>query len=140
MQDLARKFTKEEIIPKAAYFDKTGEYPIEIVKKAHSLGLMNGHVPQECGKLMSMPKNVNDRLTFIPNSKLGGLGLGVFDSCLVTEELAYGCTGILLAIEGTGLGQTPVIMAGSAEQKQKYLGRLIEEPIVAVSFYCMTQP
>lgn len=63
----------------------------------------------------------------------GGLGLGVFDSCLVTEELAFGCTGILLAIEGTGLGQTPVIMAGSAEQKKKYLGRLIEEPIVAVS-------
>lgn len=64
--------------------------------------------------------------------RLGGLGLGVFDSCLVTEELAFGCTGILLAIEGTGLGQTPIIMAGNAEQKKKYLGRLVEEPIVAV--------
>lgn len=64
----------------------------------------------------------------------GGLGLGIFDSCLVTEELAFGCTGILLAIEGSGLGQTPVIIAGNAEQKKKYLGRLIEEPIVAVSF------
>lgn len=52
MQELARKFTKEEIIPKAAYFDKTGEYPVEIVKKAHAIGLMNGHVPQECGKLV----------------------------------------------------------------------------------------
>lgn len=51
MQELARKFTKDEIIPKAAYFDKTGEYPIEIVKKAHALGLMNGHIPQDCGKL-----------------------------------------------------------------------------------------
>lgn len=50
MQELARKFTKDEIIPKAAYFDKTGEYPMEIVKKAHAVGLMNGHVPQECGK------------------------------------------------------------------------------------------
>ncbi len=58
----------------------------------------------------------------------------MFDSCLVTEELAFGCTGILLAIEGSGLGQTPVIMAGNAEQKKKYLGRLVDEPIVAVSF------
>lgn len=52
MQELARKFTKEEIIPKAAHFDKTGEYPIEIVKKAHAVGLMNGHVPQDCGKFI----------------------------------------------------------------------------------------
>lgn len=48
---MARKFTKDEIIPKAAYFDKTGEYPIEIVKKAHAVGLMNGGIPEEFGKL-----------------------------------------------------------------------------------------
>lgn len=82
MQELARKFAREEIAPKAAEHDKTGEFPWEIVKKAHSLGLMNAHIPAE----------------------LGGLELGVFDSCLVTEELAWGCTGITLAIEGTGLG------------------------------------
>lgn len=89
MQELARKFTREEIIPKAAHHDETGEFPWDIVKKAHSLGLMNPHIPPE----------------------VGGLGLGVFDSCLVTEELAYGCTGITLGIEGTSLGvrnQIPV--------------------------------
>lgn len=50
IQELTRKFTKDEIIPKAAYFDKTGEYPYEIVKKAHAVGLMNGTIPQEFGK------------------------------------------------------------------------------------------
>lgn len=50
-QELARKFTTEEIIPVAAEHDKTGKFPIEIVKKAHSLGLMNGHIPTHCGKL-----------------------------------------------------------------------------------------
>jgi acyl-CoA dehydrogenase len=35
---------------------------------------------------------------------LGGLGLGIFDTCLVTEELAYGCTGIQTAIEANSLG------------------------------------
>lgn len=82
MQDLTRKFTKEEIIPRAAEFDKSGEFPWDIVKKAHSVGLMNGHIPQQ----------------------YGGIGLGILDSCLVTEQLAYGCTGITLAIEGTMLG------------------------------------
>lgn len=51
-QDLARKFAKEEIIPKAAHYDKVGEYPWDIVKKAHSVGLMNGHIPPEYGKLI----------------------------------------------------------------------------------------
>ena len=49
-QQLARKFAREEILPVAAHHDQTGEYPWEIVKKAHALGLMNGHVPQEYGK------------------------------------------------------------------------------------------
>ncbi|CAH0716396.1 unnamed protein product, partial [Brenthis ino] len=116
LQDLARKFTKEEIIPVAAQYDKTGEYPWPIVKKAWELGLMNGHVPEHCG----------------------GLDMGVFDGCMVAEELAFGCTGIMTAMEASGLGQTPVIIAGNKEQQKKYLGRLIEEPIVAA--YCVTEP
>lgn len=34
----------------------------------------------------------------------GGLDMGVFDGCLVAEELAYGCTGIMTAMEASGLG------------------------------------
>lgn len=30
------------------------------------------------------------------------------------------------------LQQTPVLVAGTKEQQKKYLGRLIEEPLVAV--------
>ncbi|KAL1130595.1 hypothetical protein AAG570_011841 [Ranatra chinensis] len=115
-QDLARKFAREEIIPVAAEYDRTGKFPWDIIKKAHGLGLMNGHVPQSCG----------------------GLGLGVFDGCLVAEELAYGCTGIMTAVEASGLGQTPVLIAGNEQQKKKYLGRLIEEPLLAA--YCVTEP
>ena len=33
----------------------------------------------------------------------GGAGLGVLDGCVVTEELAYGCTGIQTAIEANSL-------------------------------------
>ncbi|CAG9558289.1 unnamed protein product [Danaus chrysippus] len=116
LQDLARKFTKEEIIPVAAQYDKSGEYPWPIVKKAWEVGLMNGHIPEHCG----------------------GMDVGVFDGCLVAEELAFGCTGIMTAMEASGLGQTPVIIAGNKEQQKKYLGRLIDEPLVAA--YCVTEP
>lgn len=81
-QDVARKFTREEIIPVAAHHDKTGEYPWDIVKKAHAIGLLNGHVPVEAG----------------------GLGLDVLTGCIIAEELAYGCTGMKTALEGSGLG------------------------------------
>lgn len=37
-------------------------------------------------------------------SRLGGLEQTIFDGCLTTEEIAYGCTGIATAIETSGLG------------------------------------
>ncbi|CAK1554086.1 unnamed protein product [Leptosia nina] len=117
LQELARKFTKEEIIPVAAQYDKSGEYPWPIVKKAWELGLMNGHIPEHCG----------------------GVGdMGVFEECIIGEEFSFGCSGIGTAVGGTNLGQTPVIIAGNKEQQKKYLGRLIDEPIVAA--YCVTEP
>ncbi|KAK9722505.1 hypothetical protein K7432_002609 [Basidiobolus ranarum] len=116
IQELARKFTAEEIIPKAAYHDQTGEYPTEIIKKAWELGLVNLHIPQD----------------------YGGMGLGVLDSAIVSEELAYGCTGIQTAMEANGLAEAPVILAASHEQKKKYLGRMSEEPLMAA--YCVTEP
>ncbi|XP_045530887.1 probable medium-chain specific acyl-CoA dehydrogenase, mitochondrial isoform X3 [Pieris brassicae] len=116
LQELARKFTRDEIIPVAAQYDKSGEYPWPIVKKAWELGLMNGHIPEHCG----------------------GLGLRVMESCIVCEEIAFGCSGIMASLYITEVGQTPVIIAGNKEQQKKYLGRLIDEPIVAA--YCVTEP
>lgn len=49
--DLAERFAKDEMIPNAKYYDETGEYPWDIVEKAHSLGLMNLHIPQDYGGL-----------------------------------------------------------------------------------------
>ncbi|KAM9321997.1 medium-chain specific acyl-CoA dehydrogenase, mitochondrial [Pholidichthys leucotaenia] len=115
-QQLSRRFARDEIVPVAAAYDKSGEYPFPIIKKAWELGLVNGHIPQ----------------------KYGGMGLPIFDSCLITEELAYGCTGIQTAIEANSLGQMPVIIAGNDEQKKKYLGRMTEEPLMCA--YCVTEP
>lgn len=115
-QQLARKFAREVIVPKAPHYDQTGEYPWDIIKQAWELGLINGSLPTSCG----------------------GLGLGILDECIMGEELAYGCTGIMTAATANGLACSPVHVAGNEEQKKKYFGRLIEEPIM--SAYCVTEP
>jgi acyl-CoA dehydrogenase len=116
LQELARKFAKEEIIPKAEHHDQTGEFPKEITKKAWELGLMNPHIPAE----------------------YGGAGLGCLDGCIVSEEMAYGCSGIALPMEANSLGSVPVIVAGNEEQKKKFLGQLTAEHCFAA--YCVTEP
>ncbi|KAG9018935.1 hypothetical protein FRB90_008128 [Tulasnella sp. 427] len=116
IQDLARKFARENIVPVAAEYDRTMAYPWPVIKAAHEVGLLNTHIPEV----------------------YGGPGLGLFECALISEELAYGCTGIQTAIEANGLAEAPVIVAGSEETKKKYLGRMTEEPLVAA--YCVTEP
>lgn len=116
IQNLAREFAEREIAPKAAHHDQTGEFPREICKKAWELGLMNGHIPEE----------------------YEGLGLSVFDSCLVAEEIAFGCTGIGTAMEANNLAEAPLIVAGSDQQKKEFLTPMTQELLFAA--YCVTEP
>ena len=59
----------------------------------------------------------------------GGLGLHTIEACVINEELAYGCSGCVTAIEANSLAQMPVILAGSDAIKKKYLGRMTEAPL-----------
>jgi len=115
-QDMARDFARNEIAPAAAEHDREGKFPRDILLKAHAVGLMNNHVPET----------------------YGGLGLGTLDGCIISEEIAWGCTGIGTAMEANSLAEMPVIVAGNEEQKKKYLGRMVEEPLFAA--YCVTEP
>ena len=69
LKETAHRFAVEEIIPKAAQYDEDHTFPADITRKAWAVGLMNPQIPYE----------------------YGGLGLGVLDTCLVDEELNYGC-------------------------------------------------
>eukprot|EP00697_Spironema_sp_BW2_P002224 gnl/Spiro4/12994_TR6884_c0_g1_i1.p2 gnl/Spiro4/12994_TR6884_c0_g1~~gnl/Spiro4/12994_TR6884_c0_g1_i1.p2 ORF type:complete len:414 (+),score=151.22 gnl/Spiro4/12994_TR6884_c0_g1_i1:23-1243(+) len=115
-QSLAQQFCRDEIIPKASHHDQTGEYPMEIIKKAWAAGLANVHIPTSCG----------------------GLGLGCFDEVIISEELAFGCSGIQTAIAANQLAEAPLIIAASDAIKKKYLGRMTEQPLIAA--YCVTEP
>ena len=115
-RDLAHEFAEKEIAPNAAHHDVTGEYPREICKKAWELGLMNTHIPEE----------------------YGGLGLGVLEGCLISEQVAWGCNGIGTAMEANTLAEAPIIVAGTDEQKKKWLTPLTEEFLLTA--YCVTEP
>lgn len=49
MQDLARDFARKEIMPRAEQYDRSGEWPWDIFKKARAAGLVNLNIPEEYG-------------------------------------------------------------------------------------------
>ena len=108
LRDLAREFAEKEIRPKEAECDERMRHPADVIAKAHEVGLMNLHVPEE----------------------YGGLGLSAFDGMLVGEELYRGCSGIGTSISANGLGAGPVVLFGSEEQKARWLPPLLESPIL----------
>lgn len=116
LQELARDFARNEIEPAAPHHDRTGEFAWDIYRKAHSLGLMNTHIPEA----------------------YGGAGLHVFDNCLLAEELAAGCSGIYTCMEVNSLAAAPLLVAGTEEQKQRFLAPLTRE--LSFASYAVTEP
>ncbi len=49
LRALAREFAEKEIRPKAAEYDEHSTHPVDVIAKAHEVGLMNPHVPEEYG-------------------------------------------------------------------------------------------
>lgn len=116
LQQLARDFARREIMPIASEYDQKEELPWHIVEKAHELGLLNLSIPEHAG----------------------GLGLGMFDECLIGEELAYGCMGIYTVLMASDLGITPILVGGTEEQQQRFLAPLVEKPALAA--FALSEP
>jgi acyl-CoA dehydrogenase len=108
LRELAREFADKEIRPLEHSYDERMQHPADVIAKAHEVGLMNLHVPEE----------------------YGGPGLSAFDGMLVGEELYWGCSGIGTSISANGLGAGPVILYGSDEQRSAWLPPLVEAPIL----------
>jgi acyl-CoA dehydrogenase len=115
IQQLARDFARNEIAPLAEHYDKSHEYPWPVIKKAQEMGLTTMSVPED----------------------YGGLGLSLFEEALVAEELAWGCSGMSTAISVNGLAFSPILIAGSDEQKKEYGGRMADGELAG---YCATEP
>src|SRR5271170_1824239 len=116
LKELAHKFAEQEIIPRARECDEKEIFPVDICEKAWAAGLMNFGVPKE----------------------LGGPGLGVLDTCLIVEELNYGCSGISNAVGANDLATLPLLIAGNEEQQRTYLGALIKK--LTFCAFAITEP
>ena len=116
LRELSREFAEKEIRPRAAEYDEHSTHPADVIAKAHELGLMNVHVPEE----------------------YGGLGLPGFEGMLVGEELSWGCSGMAVSIVANTLGAGPILLAGSDEQKARWLPPLLDSPILCS--FGLTEP
>lgn len=113
---LAREFAQRELLPVAAEYDRSGEVPWPVIKKAWEIGFLNMGVPEE----------------------YGGGGQGILAGCLVSEELAAACAGISTTLALTDLACIPILLAGSGAQKERWLRPVCEE--MKMVAFCVTEP
>jgi len=102
LKELARRIGEEKILPVRAELDENEEFPWEIMRTCSETGLFGVCIPEE----------------------YGGFGGGVFENCLVVEELSRVCIGVSVSFAGSGLGAYPILLYGTEEQKSKYLPAL----------------
>jgi acyl-CoA dehydrogenase len=115
LQEKARKFAKEVISPVAAKHDQEGTFPLEVMEKAHREGFFTPLVPKQHG----------------------GQGLGVLDTCILSEELAAGCMGMYVSIFVSTLALYPIIRFGTEEQKERFLKPFCSK--FSIASYCLSE-
>lgn len=115
IRDLARKIAQEKIKPVAAQYDESEEFAWPVMKILAESDLFGIYLPEA----------------------YGGMGGGIMEMCLVTEELSRACGGIALGYAGTGLGTLPILLHGSEEQKKKYLPGIASGKRLAA--FCITE-
>ena len=116
LRELAHDFAAKEIRPVAWELDRDGAWPQAIIDKAHEVGLMNTHMPEE----------------------YGGAGLNYLDGCIIEEELSWGCSGVQTSLGANGLASAPVMLGGSEEVKREFGEELVATPKLAS--FCLTEP
>ncbi len=116
LQQLAREFAAGTIAPAAAEYDRSAEFPWPIVREMARMDFFRLWIPEE----------------------YEGMGGGITEMALVTEEFSRACGGIALALAGTALGTFPLLIAGTDEQKRRHL------PVLAagegLAAFCLTEP
>ena len=116
LRELAHDFAEREIRPVAWELDKDGGWPQAILDKAHEVGLMNTHIPEE----------------------YGGPGLSTLDGCVIEEEMSWGCSGVQTSLGANGLAAAPVLLGGSEDVKREFCEALVDD--VKLASFCLTEP
>jgi acyl-CoA dehydrogenase len=113
---MARKFAANEIRPHAAEWDRDGVFPMELFRKAFDLGLTTGFIPEI----------------------YGGQGLTILDTCILEEEISWGCSGVATSMNANALALGPILLGGTEEQKRMFVQPFATE--FRFASFCMTEP
>jgi alkylation response protein AidB-like acyl-CoA dehydrogenase len=108
--DVARDLSERVFAPRAEELDREQRYPQEHVDELVKGGLAGLFVPE----------------------KFGGSGASFHTTCAVIEEVSRACASTGAILTAYALGGTPVLLAGTDEQKERYLGAMAKGN--AVSF------
>jgi alkylation response protein AidB-like acyl-CoA dehydrogenase len=115
-QATARSFARDEMMPHAREWDEGEIFPVEALRKAAELGFGGIYVKDD----------------------VGGSSLTRFDSALIFEELAQGCTSTAAYISIHNMAAWMIDAFGGPEQRQKFLPKLCTMEHFAS--YCLTEP
>lgn len=115
LQQMVAEFGKKEILPVAAEYDRSGELPMDLYKKAFEMGLHMIDIPEE----------------------FGGGGLDAVTAVILQEELAKYDAGFAVGVFSAGLAVKPVLIAGTDEQK-RYFAQVAEKG--GFSAFALTEP
>jgi len=117
IRDAARDFAQNEIVPVAAEFDESGEFPHETIKKMGEMGFMGIEVPEE----------------------YGGAGMDTLAYVLALEEIckADASHGVIMSVNNS-LYCHGILKFGTEEQKKKFVTPIASGK--AVGAYSLTEP
>ena len=119
MQRLARRFAEEEMRPVAPECDEKERFPRELYEKAHRAGLITYRFPEEY--------------------RGGGVD-SLLTSCIISEELFWGCAGMATSFGVTALAAGLIHQFGTEEQKRKWLTFLCDPKHARLGAVCLTEP
>jgi len=117
VRDMVREFAEREIRPAAAHYDERSEFPWDLVRKMGPLGLLGMVVPEA----------------------YGGAGMDTVSYALAMEEIARHDGALALTVAShNSLCQGHILVAGSEEQKRKYLPPLARGEVMGA--WGLTEP
>lgn len=114
--DLLVRVAREKIEPMAAAVDREERFPEESYRLLRELGLIGCHLPEQYGG--------------------GGLRLLVF--CRILEEIAKKCANSANILSQQDFAAAPILLAGTAQQKQRHLPALARGEKLAA--FALTEP
>jgi alkylation response protein AidB-like acyl-CoA dehydrogenase len=103
LQDVARRFAAEHIAPHARDWDREADLPRSLIRQLAELGFLGIFIPTE----------------------YGGCGFGDLEATVIMEEIARHCGATALMLDAhNALSGAHILLAGSQQQKAKYLPKL----------------